>query len=179
MLVQLLGSGFQARAEEPAGPAVEGLQLSLSALPPKAGQTQFRVTFRNGGDRDVTLNLGMMLGNGKFLLPETIRLKLTDAGGKTRELHFSDRRVPGVAGRVDDYLVPLRAGSEYTLRLDLADFWSPGTEEFQLALGPGKNQISAHFEGKAASHVNNDTSALKLLNFWIGTLKSNTVTLEQ
>ena len=106
-------------------------------------------------------------------MPDHIRLKLTDAKGKTRELHFSDKRYPGIAGRVDDYVVPLRVGSVYTLKLPLSQFWSPATNEFTLELTPGTYQISAQFEGSGAKH----DSGKFVMNFWEGKLQSNTLTL--
>ncbi len=101
------------------------LRMSIIAITPQEakGIPVFRVTVENVGDKDVVLNLGMMLANGRVLLPDAIRLILVDPDGKSRELHFADRRYPGITGRVDDYAVPLRAGSANTLRLSLGNFW--------------------------------------------------------
>jgi hypothetical protein len=167
------------QTEDQWGVTTQGLQMSLSDTGQgKPGEPEFQVAFRNVGQQDVVLNLGMMLANGKVLLPDKIRLKLTDAAGKTRELHFSDKRYPGVAGRVDDYLVPLRAGSVYSLRLPLDQFWSPSTQEFTLKLPPGKYQASAQFQGSGAATSNDDMPGIKLMNFWKGKLTSNDLTLE-
>ncbi len=166
-------------SKEQWGLTTQGLQMSISATgKDKVGNPEFQVAFRNVGEQDVTLNLGMMLANGKplnggkSLFPTNIRLNLTDDEEKTRELHFFDTRV---AGRVDDYFVPLRVGSVYTLKLPLSQFWSPSTKEFTLELRPGKYQVSAQFEGGGAKH----DSGRFLMNFWEGKLKSNTLKLEQ
>jgi hypothetical protein len=158
----------------------QGLRMSISADGrDKAGNPVFQVAIANVGEQDVTLNLGMMLANGKplnggkALFPTSIRLNLTDATGKTRELRLSEPA--GVAGRVDDYVVPLPVGSVYTLRLSLSQFWSPDTNEFRLELKPGKYQVSAHFEGGGATH---DSSKF-IMNFWEGKLQSSTLTLDK
>jgi RNA polymerase sigma factor (sigma-70 family) len=158
------------------GLTTQGLQMSVSVTgKDKGGNPEFQVAIRNVGEQDVTVNLGMMLANGKVQLPDHIRLKLSDDKGKTRELHFSDKRHPGIAGRVDDYFVPLRVGSVYTLKLPLSQFWCPATKEFTVELKPGKYRVSAHFEGTGAKH----DSGKFILNFWEGKLQSNTSPFEQ
>ncbi|MGA2555839.1 MAG: hypothetical protein ABSG04_06140 [Verrucomicrobiota bacterium] len=151
------------------GPASNGLQMSLSVLMTRhRGDPEFEVAFWNAGEQDVCLNLGAMLANGKVQLPDKIHLNLLDASGRSRELHFADRRYPGVAGRLDDYVVPLRVGSTYTLRLRLDQFWSPGTQEFELKLTPGRYEVSAQFQEDRAETRN-------LIFVWKGKLQSNSV----
>jgi hypothetical protein len=162
------------------GVPVDGLQMSISAVGSNnLDNPKFEVVMRNAGERDVTLNLGYMLGNGKVQLPQNISLNVSDALGRTRKLEFFDRRYPAVAGRLDDYIVPLRAGSSYTLMLSLNQFWSPGTNEFELKLFPGKNHITAQFEGGGAKTSNLDVPGLKLINFWLGNLQSNVLVIDR
>jgi hypothetical protein len=156
------------------GSAVAGLQMCLTSTGPN-----LQLALRNVGDRDVTLNLGIMLGNGKAQLPNNISLNFTDARGKTRLFKFADKRYPGVAGRIDDYVVPLRAGSTYTLQLTLDQFWCYETKEFSIPLVPGKNLLTAQFEGSGAKADNLDMPAIKFMNFWVGKVESNTLTLER
>ncbi len=150
------------------------LGMAISATKPKfMDETPvFHVTLENAGDKDVMLNLGMMLANGKVLLPDAIHLILIDSAGKSRELHFSDRRYPGVAGRIDDYAVPLRVGSAYTLRLSLDNFWCPKMKG-RLKLKPGEYRVRSEFVGKGAQSVNGDMEGIRLMNFWQGTLQSD------
>jgi hypothetical protein len=162
------------------GATVDGLQMSISASGAHdLDVPEFQVALRNAGKQDVSVNLGHMLANGKVQLPENISLNLTDDGGKTRKLKFFDRRYPGVAGRVDDYVVPLRAGSTYTLNLSLDQFWSPDTKEFELKIFPAKYQIMAQFEGGGAKTSNLDVPGIKLMNFWLGKLQSNIMVVER
>jgi hypothetical protein len=101
------------------GPSTRGLRITISSvssgtvLPVGA---EFYVALENTADSDFVVNLGQMLANGKVMFPKAIRLTLTDPAGQTRELDFSDRRYPAVAGRVDDFTVALRSGSLYALR---------------------------------------------------------------
>ena len=154
------------------GPATDGLQMSLSVSMSNPVDPAFEIAIRNVGEKDISLNLGMMLANGKVQLPNKIHFSLIDGSGRKRELHFSD---PPVAGRVDDYVVPLRSGSTYTLELRLDQFWSPGTQEFALQLKPGRNEMSAQFQGDGAEHFNTGMEGMKLMNFWGEKLQSNVV----
>ena len=150
------------------------LRMSISAPHQKVdGNFIFRIGLENTGENDVVLNLGTMLANGKVHLPDAIRLVLTDAGGESSELHFSDRRYPFVGGRVDDYVVSLRAGSSYSIKVSLDEYWSPATKEHRLNLPPGEYRIRAEFTGSGARHINLDTQGMKLMNFWRGTLRSD------
>jgi hypothetical protein len=162
------------------GAPTDGLQMSITALNSSdVSVPAFQVALRNIGERDVTLNLGIMLANGKAQLPDRIRLSLMDGGGRRRELRFFDKRYPGIAGRVDDYVVPLRAGSTYILTLSLDQFWSPDTKEFELKLSRGKSQVVAHFEGGKARTDNLDMPGIKFMNFWEGELDSNALEIER
>src|SRR5690242_7739273 len=107
------------------GLAVNGLQLCLAG-----SGSNLHLTFANVGERDVTLNLGIMLGNGKLQSPTQNAIKFSDGQGKVRRFQFYDKRYSGVGGQVDDYLVPLPMRSTYTLQLSLDQFWCQETKEF-------------------------------------------------
>lgn len=152
-------------------PATNGLLMFLSVLKTDNWDDPgFEVTFRNMGEQDVCLNLGLMLANGKVQLPAQIHLKLWDGSGKNWELDFADKRYGAIAGRVDDYAVPLRSGSTYTLELRLDQFWSPVTKEFDLKLKHGRYWVSAQLQGDDAG---TDKLNIMLMNFWKGRLQSN------
>jgi hypothetical protein len=154
------------------GVAVDGVQMSLGTT-----GSNLQLALRNIGDRDVTLNLGVMLANGKVQLPNRVNLTFTDAQGKTRLFKFADKR--GVFGRVDEYVVPLRAGSTYTLQFALDQFWCYETKEFSIPLLAGDNYLTAQFEGAGANGGSSDMAGLRLMNFWIGKVHSNTLILRQ
>jgi hypothetical protein len=164
--------------EHKIGPTNNGLQMSLAVIPSADNERpKFEISIRNIGTNDTSLVLGYMLANGKVMLPKNIGLILTDSSGKTRKLTFSDRRYPAVSGRIDDYVVPLRAGSTYSLRLGLTEFVSLDTNEFDIKLKPGTNKLSAQFQGTAAEIPNLDMQGVKLMKFWTGKLDSNVLTV--
>jgi hypothetical protein len=157
-------------------PVINGLQMSLSvSMIDNRDNPEFEVAIRNAMEKDVTLNLGVMLANGNLQLPDKIHLTLRDRNGTIRKLLFSD---PAIAGRVDDYTVPLRAGSTYILKLRLDQFWSPGTQEFALKLKAGRYEISAQFQGDEPEHFNMEMEGMKSMNFWKGKLQSNVVVIK-
>jgi hypothetical protein len=156
------------------GAAVDGLRMCLASSGPN-----LQLALRNVVDHDITLNLGVMIANGKVQLPDRIAIKLTDAQDKTRFFKFGDLRYPAVGGRLDYYVLPLRTGSTYTLQLTLNQFWCQDTKEFSIPLLSGDNQLTAAFEGTGASAPNLDMPGIKLMNFWLGKVESNTLTLRR
>ena len=159
------------------GQPTEGVQMSLSSN--DSNGSDLIVALRNVGDHDVTLDLGYMMANGKVQLPAYISLNFTDAQGKTRTFKFADKKHPAVGGRLDDYVVPLRVGSMYTLKLTLDQFWCQETKEFEISLLPGKNRLTAEFQGSGARGVNLDMPGIKLMNFWLGKVESNPLVIER
>jgi hypothetical protein len=159
------------------GQPSDGIQMSLAAA--NLDRSELQLALRNVGDHDVTLNLGVMMANGKVQLPNYIGLSFTDPQGRTRVFKFADKKHSVVAGRLDDYVVPLRAGSMYTLKLNLNQFWCQETNEFEINLPPGKSSLTARFQGRGAGAVNLDMPGIKLMNFWLGQVESNTLTIER
>ncbi|MBV9242426.1 MAG: hypothetical protein JO314_10495 [Acidobacteria bacterium] len=162
------------------GAPVEGLQMSISRIhDDKATVPEFEVVLRNVEDKDTTLNLGIMLANGKAQQPSNISFILTDRFGKTRTAAFAS--VFAVAGRVDDYVVPLRAGSAYTLRLSSKHFLLTIDNAFiaPRLLSSGEYTITAQFVGGGAKATNLDTPGMKLMNYWIGTVRSNVLKVDK
>jgi hypothetical protein len=121
----------------------------------------------------------MMLGNGKTQSPHAIAIKFTDSQGQTRLFKFYDKRYSGVAGRVDDYVVPLRIGATYMLQFTLDQFWCQDTTEFSIPLLSGENYLTAEFEGTGPTNVNSDMQGLKFTKFWLAKVSSNTLTLRR
>ena len=175
------GVASQAGTGGESGRGNAGLRLAISlagTATDRPAATQFDVRLENIGESDIVLNLGFMLANGKVMLPEAVRLLLTDAQGNTRELQYFDRRYPAIAGRVDDYIVALRSGSAYSIRSSLDRYWSATTKEWGIKLAPGRYQVEAVFDGRGARSANSDTPGIALLNFWKGTLRSNLLPFE-
>jgi len=169
----------QAEAEPTWGPATAGLRIGISigGAEAQSNRAPLVISLKNVGEKDFVLNLGTMLANGRVMFPEAVRLIVVDPMGTSRELHFFDRRYPGIAGRLDDFIVALRGGPSYSFTVSTDQYWSPTTREIPLKWVPGVNRISARFDGRGASHVNGDMSGVKLLNFWHGTVDSGVLQL--
>lgn len=174
LLVSGPAASYEPQQTAHCGRAVDGVQLCLAHL-----VSNLQLSFANVGDHDVTLNLGIVLGNGNLQSPTNIALKFIDAQGKVRRFKFFDKRYSGIAGRVDDYVVPLRARSTYTIQLTLDQFWCQETNEFSIPLLAGDNYLTAEFEGTGANHANLDMPGIKLMNFWRGKVESNTLKLKR
>jgi hypothetical protein len=156
------------------------LQLSIvrdSSERPAGGAPKFRVELRNTGKDDLILNLGIMLANGRKEYPKAIVLIITDSEGKSR---IFDLREPAfVAGRLDPLTLPLPIGATFSLPVDLANYWSAATQEFEYKLR-GSYSIEAKFTGEGVSRqdANLDVKGLALMPYWVGEVTSNRLTLE-
>lgn len=158
------------------GTPVYGLRMALFPIritETSRNEAQFYIALNNTGENDIILNLGTMLANGKVQHPESISLLAVDNQGTKRELPFFDKRYALIAGRIDDFIVPLPAGGIYTLRLSLDRFVCHDTND--LKLPNGKYQIMAVFKGTDVKTHNMDMRGVPLMNFWKGTLTSNTI----
>jgi hypothetical protein len=156
----------KAPASEPVwGTPLKGLRLGLCRTEAKEdGTARLMVVLDNVGADDLVVNLGILLGNGKKQVPTAIRLIFTDAEGKQ---HILRRNEPGVAGRVDPFVVPLPAGSRYaTASRDLGELID--------RLAPGRYRVRAEFVGEAVrkKDVNADTAGLALMTYWTGTIQT-------
>ena len=156
------------------GTTVNSLQMSVSISDSQAtAAPELQFIIRNVGEKDTILNLGMMLGNGKVQLPDKISFILTDDNGKSRKFDFFDGRYAAIAGRVDDYIVPLRSGSMYGLKIGMDKFYSSSTNEMGSKLPSGRYQLIAQFEGEGTEIRN------LIINSWKGKLQSNTLSIEK
>ncbi len=168
----LLVAAISAVAEnqERWGAAKQGLQLAIAPVHKTwtvEEDPEFKVSFRNGGTDDVFLNLGITLG-GRRHYAMAVSLLLVEPGGRQLEFKLSG---PGfVAGRLDDYVVPLRTGAIHELTLSLSEFYG-------LKLPKGRYQISARFQGRGAT-ITNSGQDWTGWNFWKGTLESGVAEFE-
>jgi hypothetical protein len=176
LLVSSPSSG--ADDEAPAdGKAVGGLRIRLQL--PAAGKgeklpPQCEVTLENVGDSDLNVKLGFSLANGKSHHPDALRLLVRSKGNKTRTLIYA--AIPGVAGRVDPFVLPLPAGSSYTLRCAFDKYADSETGD-RLDLTAKDYRIVAELLGEAITETNLDVQGLALIPCWQGKARSNEVRL--
>jgi len=164
--------------QSPLASSQPGRELELTVELDGAAQSRstaprFRVALRNVADHDLILNLGFVLANGRWQYPNAVALTIVDALGKAR--HF-DLIGPGaVAGRIDPLIVPLPAGSAFSLSVDLDKYWAAELKEFEYKLGRGSYTVEARFRGKSVSsqEANLDAKGIALMPYWTGTVTSN------
>lgn len=180
----VLRSHAQTSVPTQTGEPIDGVQMTISENGlVKTGVPNLRVVFRNVVDHDVNINLGLVGGSGPrpckldnrdIICSFNFKLNVSDGNGATRTYDF--RGMTFVAGRLDAYIVNLRAHSEYTLELGCDQFWSPATREYQpLALSSGVYKISLEFEGREPEIVNLDQSYISKMTFWKGKITSNSL----
>jgi hypothetical protein len=162
------------------GAASNGLRLGVSAFAASRPESPevFEVSFKNDGTDDFVLHLGFMLANGKVMFPDAVRVMLTGPSNSACELRYFDRRYGVVAGRIDDFTVPLPRGATYILQLPVDRLWCPEPMELPMRLAPGTYRVTARFEGRRATGDNLDMRGVTLLNFWTGTTESGSTTFE-
>ncbi len=144
-----------------------GLRLGLYSTKEKGdGAARLMVAFDNVGTDDLVVNLGVMLDNGKKQVPTAVRLVFTDSEGKK---HMIRRNEPRVAGRVDPFVVPLPAGSRYSL--------IPRDDRDGMIdrLPPGRYRVRAEFAGETVREkdVSADNKGVAQLSYWTGTIQSD------
>jgi hypothetical protein len=166
---------------ETPGEVVSGLQMTIQADQSQGVESKiprFRVALRNAGDRDLILNLGVMLANGKKQYPNAVALTLTDAQGKSRR--FDLRGPAGVAGRLDPLVVPVPVGAVFSIPVDLDKYWPAASREFEYKLKPGHYSLQAQFTGRGVSQqeANLDVKGIALMPYWMGTVTSDRLQFE-
>jgi hypothetical protein len=152
------------------GDVVSGLQMRINLDQAESVQVKipkFRVELRNAEESDLTLNLGIMLDNGRKQYPTAVFLNLTDAQGKSRRLDLIGP--PAVAGRVDAFVLSLPVGATFSMLVDLNKYLAAASKEYDYKPTPGTYSLEAQFTGKG---VPRDIDLLAG-HYWEGTVKSN------
>ena len=159
------------------GKAVSGLRIRLELPAAERGEKLPRhceVILENVGDSDLNVQLGFSLANGKSHHPAALRLLARSKGHKTRTLTYA--ALPGVAGRVDPFIVPLPAASSYTLRCTFEKYADSETGE-RIDLTAKDYRIAAELLGEAVTNTNHDVQGLTLMPCWQGKVRSSEVQL--
>lgn len=155
------------------GASANGLRVGIDR-PHDAptGSCSLALWFENTGTEDYLLNLGLMLSNARRMDASAVSLVVGDGGAKT--LH-PWRGPLSVGGRVDDYLVALRAGSRYMIAAELINFRGASALEPALAPRPGRYQIAMRFVAQPPRATNGDTLGIGTWHFWTGSVDSRSI----
>ena len=150
---------------------VSPVALELAAAK-KSGELSLVV--RNTDRSAVNVNIGITLANGSDLLPTNVRLTLERDGRKSDWTYTG--RIAGVAGRIDDFILPLMPGASYQMTFAFSDFGP--LEGIQHTLQPGHYRVRASLWARHAEHMNSDTEGMKLMKLWTGVAESNEITVD-
>jgi hypothetical protein len=142
------------------------------------------ISLENKGNKDITLDLGVVLGNGELYCPNALELIVIDRAG---EVHYLSYGYPAaVSGRVDPFIVPLPAGSAYQLRYPLSRFleekafrpaFSSYLSSTPFSFVKGKYKISVVIKPFLVTKENLslDVAGLSLMHYWTGKITSGVV----
>jgi hypothetical protein len=180
LLVVLCCFGISATDVDRPGAPVNGIAMLLTRVAECAGSNIpcFRLEFRNVGENDLILNLGMMLANGRKQYPSAVVLNITDAQGTHRR--FDLIGPSGIAGRVDPYVLPLPVGGRFSVPVGLSKYFAAASKEYNYKFTPGSYWIEAEFLGKSVSErqANLDSKNVALFPYWEGVADSNELRFE-
>jgi hypothetical protein len=172
----LLGGLSAAPSPQVGGATVNGLRMTINldrVVGVRSKTPDFRIEFRNVGESDLVLNLGVMLANGRRQYPSAVILTLTDTQGKSRRL---DLRVPApISGRVDPLVAPLPVSATFSIPVNLDGYWAVASAEFDYKPKPGSYALEAQFTGRGVSQqeANLDAKGISLMPYWQGDVTSN------
>jgi hypothetical protein len=111
------GSSPTAPPAAPPAAAAEASPVHLIVGRSPASDEEVEVVFQNVSADDLWIYLGSCDGGGFF--PYQLTFTVTE-GDRVMKGHFFDPKHVNVGGRVDAYIVPLRSGSSYSLRIRFA-----------------------------------------------------------
>jgi hypothetical protein len=125
------------------------------------------VAIQNTGVNDTMLNVGIMLANGATLLPAQIFLVARSSDGQLHKLTVAGGP-QAIAGRIDPMVVPLPRQATYIVHLQWAAYpkMDAGTYDFY-----------AEVKGTPPYDRNLEMPGENLLKCWVGTVRSNEITL--
>lgn len=162
------------------GEELDGLRIGITQVHQLEqndyDKPRFNIALQNIGKKDLVLNLGIMLANGKEQYSTAVTLIFTDPNGKSYEFHNNIGRHPGIAGRMDPFIVPLAVGGTYILRADFDNYWSVSAAGLPVPLPKGRYRAAAVFKDRAATFKQTGVYTQEL--YWNGTIKSKEIMFE-
>jgi hypothetical protein len=127
----------------------------------------FGLTLQNTAAAPTAAIIGTILANDKKYLPGQIDFTISRPGVADIDFRYFDPSVPGVAGRLDPWLIQLPPGASYTIRVSVPQsardiFATPGAIRVRLTT-------------RELGRVSNSLQDLQFIHVWIGTLTSNPI----
>jgi hypothetical protein len=147
------------------------LQIVLDCSQPS--DLTVRFTIHNGSTTPTAAVIGIILANDKKYLPRGLELTVRRAGIPDVKLTYVDLTMPGVAGRLDPWLIALPPDASYSVAVPARNFrLTPQLTEHPFS-APADLQL--HLATREVGRANNDMQGISLIHVWVGTLTSNWV----
>ncbi len=141
----------------------EALRLALACS--QASELMFRFTLENVGSEPTAVVIGSILGNDKKYLPNGLQFTLRRSGVPDTEFDWFDPSVPGVAGRIDPWLVPLPVDASYSVAVSI-----PKGLQYLFST-PADIRVRLTTQGVGKPNL--DLQGLQLIHVWVGALTSD------
>jgi len=164
-IVVVVMLGVAARGQSAAGL----LQLMLECS--QTTEVTFRLTLQNVSPSPTAVVIGTVLANDRKYLLQHVVLKVKREGAADTRLEYFDPSVPGIAGRMDPWLVTLPPDSSYSITVPAKHFGLRPTNAPETFSTPAYVQLQ--LTTQEMSTPNSDVQGLRLIHVWIGTLSSN------
>ena len=158
-------------------------QTPISVVLACEDSQRFTVSIHNGGTTDTAVIFGLVLANGSKYLVEDMTMQVTtDSGRLVEHYKYNPRHYPaGIAGRADDWIVPLPVGASYSLTLTAADFLVGATYERRDSFPPDALLSLRLAIRGPTERPNLDVTGLRLFRVWKGSamLTSNEIAISE
>jgi hypothetical protein len=140
--------------------------IRLTLACESATEPTFRLTFQSVASEPTAIVIGAILGNDRRYALGPLRFVLT-RGSSTETIDYFD--VVAVGGRLDQWLIPLPVGTEYSVPLAISNGYRA-----QFA-APTRVRVSYTAPGNRP--LNPDLKGLQFIHVWTGMLDSNQISV--
>ena len=141
----------------------------------QTSELTFRLTLQNTSPAPTAAVIGTTLGNDKKYLLQHVGLTVRREGVADTLLDYFDPSVPGIAGRIDPWLITLPPDSSYSITVPARLFALPSTYVQETFSKPANVQL--HLTTRDIADPNLDLQGLRFIHVWVGTLSSDWITV--
>ena len=135
-----------------------------------AGSPALRITLLNGSTTDTAIVLGTSIGNGRWYVADSVVVEVRRGQEGRVEEYRPGGGPPAIAGRIDPWIVPLPAGSEFSLTLPIVRLSSQKGDS--LSLGTGEIFIRARVVRHPNDRFNAEMVGPGLVKVFVGELQT-------
>jgi len=139
------------------------LQLSLAC--DQERELVFRFSLQNVSPNPTAAVIGSILGNDKKYLPGPLSFTLKRAGEADVNFDWFDPSVPGIAGRVDQWIITFPPGASYSAIVAIPKGFRH--------LFTASAEVRVRLTTQKVRDLNGDMQGLQFIHVWVGSLASD------